>query len=107
HQLYGIERMQHCARLCKQHAKDAIVIASGFSWLKDYSANVAAGGIANGYYDIAGYGRQSIAYPMYANDILKDGRLESKHICRACCGCSNIIKIKREELECVFKEQLK
>lgn len=107
HQLVGINRMQYTARLCKQHAKDAIVISSGYSWLRQYASHVAAGGINEGYYDIAGFGRESIAYENYANDILNDGEVGISHQCRACCGCSNIIKIKREELECVFKDKLK
>ncbi|MBQ6478962.1 MAG: hypothetical protein IJI44_06300 [Erysipelotrichaceae bacterium] len=106
HQLEGIERMQVCAKLVKQHAPEAAVVVSGLTWLREYSANVAAGGIENKYYDIAGFGRQSIAYPGFANDILKDGTVKREHFCRTCCGCTNLIKVKKEELVCVFKEQL-
>ena len=106
HQLCGIERMQVCAREAKKHAPEAAVVVSGLTWLREYSPYVAAGGIKEGWYDLAGFGRQSIAYPGFAKDILSDGTLGRQHFCRTCCGCTNLIKVKREELECVFRDQL-
>lgn len=104
HPLEGVCRMQQCARLVKQAAPDAVVIASAFSWLRQYAANVAAGGIAEGYYDIAGFGRQSIADPQYAAKFLS-GRTSEIDLCRCCCGCTTLIKKSGKMLRCIFRKE--
>lgn len=106
HPLCGIGRMQMCAKLVKDRAPEAVVIASAFSWLREFGPCVAAGGIQAGWYDIAGFGRQSIAYPEYANDILKTGALSRKNCCITCCGCTNLIKKSGKMLKCIMKPKL-
>ena len=95
-----------CAKLVKERAPDAVVIASAFSWLREFGPCVAAGGIQDGWYDVAGFGRQSIAYPEYANDILKTGSLSRKNCCVTCCGCTNLIKKSGKMLKCIMKPKL-
>ena len=106
HPLCGIGRMQRCARLVKELAPDAVVVASAFSWLREFAPNVAAGGIQEGWYDIAGFGRESIAYPQYANDIIQKGFLNRKNCCVTCCGCTNLIKKSGKMLRCIMKDKL-
>lgn len=104
HPLEGIARMQEGARLAKEAAPEAIVVASAFSWLQTYAPQVAAGGVSAGWYDLAGFGRQSIADPGYANDILKNGGLSNTALCTACCGCTTLIKKSGKKLRCIFRK---
>lgn len=106
HPLEGIGRMQTCARLVKEAAPEAVVIASAFSWLREAAPPVAAGGIEAGWYDIAGFGRESIAYPNYANEILQTGALRRENCCVTCCGCTNLIKKSGKMLRCIMKSRL-
>lgn len=105
HPLEGIARMQLCAKLVKEAAPDAVVIASGFSWLRSYAPAVAAGGVEAGWYDIAGFGRQSIADPGYAANILENGSLDHSRLCATCCGCTNLIKKSGKMLRCILKDK--
>ena len=98
--------MQTCARLVKEAAPEAVVIASAFSWLREAAPPVAAGGIEAGWYDIAGFGRESIAYPNYANEILQTGALRRENCCVPCCGCTNLIKKSGKMLRCIMKSRL-
>ena len=103
--LAGIRRMQQCAGLVKEHAPGAAVIASAFSWLREYGPHVAAGAIEKGWYDLAGFGRLSLAHPSYARDILEKGGLNRKDCCIACCGCTSLIKKSGRMLRCVVKQK--
>ena len=104
HPLEGVARLQHCARLAKQAAPDAVVIVSGLTWLRSFGAGVAAGGIAQGWYDLAGYGRLSIADPNYANNIL-NGCQEQTNWCSTCCGCTTLIKKSGKMLRCIMRKE--
>lgn len=98
HPLEGIERLLQSARQVKKAVPSICVVASGFSWLRNFAPMVAAGGIKEGWFDIAGFGRQWVAYPAYANDILA-GR-EIQKFCKTCSGCSALIKSGRQ-MRCI------
>ena len=68
------------------------VICSGISWLGAASPNVTAACIRQGWFDFAGYGRESIAYPGAANDICRNGALDPKKLCIACGKCTEIMR---------------
>ncbi len=99
HPLEGIERMLQSAKVIKKAFPDAVIVASAFSWLREYAPMVAAGGISDGWFDIAGFGRGALANPDYANEILS--KKEISVLCRACGGCSSLIR-KAEKLRCVM-----
>lgn len=101
----GIYRMQQCAKRVKELAPDAVVIASAFSWLREFAPQVAAGGIADGDYDMAGFGRQSIRLPDTAKKILTGQGLQRKECCVTCCGCTNLIKKSGKMLRCIMKDR--
>lgn len=101
----GIARMQECARRTKALAPEAVVIASAFSWLREFAPGVAAGAIAAGKYDMAGFGRQSIRLPDTANRILSGQGLQRGECCVTCCGCTNLIKKSGKMLRCVIKDR--
>lgn len=100
HPLEGVERLLQSARMVKQAATGVCVVASGFTWLRDYAPMVAAGGIRDGWFDLAGFGRQWVAAPYYADDILSGRRLQKP--CMACGGCTALIK-SGQEMRCVRK----
>lgn len=104
-QLAGVDRMLQCARMAKECAPEAVVVASGFSWLREYAPAVAAGGIEKGWFDLAGFGRQTIAYPDMVEDLFTDGGMRREKCCRACCGCTTMIKVKGEQVKCIFRKQ--
>lgn len=56
-----------------------IIIGSGYSWLRQFSPYAAAGCIENGLVDIAGFGRESFAYPDFAKDIFENGSMQKEN----------------------------
>ena len=108
HPLEGIERMLQSAKIVKQNFPDALVVASAFSWLREYAPMIAAGGIEQEWFDIAGFARQAVAYPNFAGDMLSDKGMERGKCCTTCGGCSGLIK-SGKMLRCIVhgKEGIK
>ena len=98
HPLEGVERLLQSAKKIKETVPSVCVVASGLTWLRDFAPAVAAGGIAEGWFDLAGFGRQWIADPAYANEILQGIPLKKK--CTTCGGCMGILK-KGQPMRCV------
>lgn len=91
HPLNGVNKMLNAAATIKKAVPDMIVISTGYSWLREYGANVAAGCVADGWFDMVGFGRQSFAYPDFVNDILNGGMIRSK-CCITCSKCTDIMR---------------
>jgi 2,4-dienoyl-CoA reductase-like NADH-dependent reductase (Old Yellow Enzyme family) len=92
-QLYAVERMLKIARDIQKAVPEMAIVATGFSWLREYGAACAAGGIRDGWFQLAGFGRQSFAYPNFAEDIIQTGTLERKKCCIACGKCTELMRL--------------
>jgi len=92
HPLAGVARLLGFVRAVGEAVPGMIVVASGLSWLRDFGANVAAGGIESGWFSLAGFGRQAFAYPRFAADILDTGAMDGGKCCVACGKCSEIMR---------------
>jgi 2,4-dienoyl-CoA reductase (NADPH2) len=92
HPLVGVTRLFGLARAVKQAYPELIVVGSGFSWLRQYLGNVAAGALERGWMDLAGVGRGAFAYPALAHDLLTDGRLAASKVCVTCSRCTQIMR---------------
>jgi 2,4-dienoyl-CoA reductase-like NADH-dependent reductase (Old Yellow Enzyme family) len=92
-QLYAIERMLKIARDIQRTVPEIAIVATGFSWLREFGANCAAGGIRDGWFQLAGFGRQSFAYPNFVQDINQTGKLERKKCCMACGKCTELMRL--------------
>lgn len=100
HPLESVERLLQSAKAVKEAVPSVCVVASGFTWLRKYAANVAAGGIEAGWFDLAGFGRQWVANSNYANEILEKG-IPNK-LCTTCGACMALLK-NGKEMRCVHK----
>lgn len=92
HPLFNVYKLLNAARVIKDKNPDMPIVASGFSWLKKYGANVGAGCIEKGWFDFCGFGRQAFAYPSFANDILTKGEMDNAKCCAACSKCTIIMR---------------
>ena len=71
---------------------DLKVISSGLSYLRQFSGNLAAGAIEQGYCTMAGFGREAFAYPQFANDLLHTGEMDARKCCIACGKCTELMR---------------
>lgn len=92
HPLCGVGRMLNMSREIQEAVPGMAVVATGFSWLREFGAHCAAGGILDGWFSLAGFGRQSFACPDFPVDIMTKGGMNRKKCCIACGKCSEIMR---------------
>ena len=103
HPIESAARMLHIIREMKAAAPDMMLVGTGFSWFREYGANIAAGCIEQGWMDLAGFGRQSFAYPDFARDIIEHGAMLRSKCCIACTKCTEIMRFGGRT-GCVIKD---
>ena len=92
HPIESVARMLHIIKEMKSVAADMTVVGTGFSWFRAYGANIAAGCIEKGWMDMAGFGRQSFAYPDFARDVIANGAMMRKKCCVTCTKCTELMR---------------
>ncbi len=92
HQLHQIFKHWESVKALKEHNPGAVYIASMFTWLRHFAPNMAASCIEQGWFDMAGFGRQSFAYPEFAKDILQKGQMEKTKCCFCCSKCTDLMR---------------
>lgn len=79
------------------------IVGVGYSWFREFASYVGAGSLENGLCRIVGFGRESIAYPEFARDILENGEMKSNKVCVSCSKCSEM-KAKIGTCGCVVRD---
>jgi len=92
HPLVGVARLIGLTRELQAAVPEVAVVGSGFSWLRNLWPYVASGCLRDGAMRMVGLGRQAFAYPGFANEIIETGRLERRHTCIGCSGCTQIMR---------------
>ena len=91
HPIKSGARMHSFAADIKSAVKDIKVAATGFSHLYQYAPAIGARMIEQNQADMIGFGRQALAYPDFARDILLQGKMSAEKICLCCGGCSRLL----------------
>jgi 2,4-dienoyl-CoA reductase-like NADH-dependent reductase (Old Yellow Enzyme family) len=92
HQLDNVTSLLTIARDIQKAVPGIVLISTGYSWLREFGAHVAAGCLKEGWSTMAGFGRQAFAYPDFAKDILQNGGMDRKKCCLACSNCTDIMR---------------
>lgn len=104
HPLKGVQRLLEMTKFTKDNLDKTLVIGTGFSWLRQYGTYAAAGMVKQDWTDLAGFGRQGFAYPNFANDILKNGKMDKTKVCISCSKCAEL-KGAKMKAGCVIRDQ--
>lgn len=92
HPLQGVARMLLGIAELKRAVPELKIISSGLSYLGVAAPNVAAALIKEGGFDLAGFGRTIFAYPDFARDILREGRMKPETLCLCCSKCTELMR---------------
>ena len=87
----GVERMLKGTAVIAAANPDLPVICSGLSYLGAASPAVASACVADGWFAMAGWGRETLAYPDLARDVCA-GTWQTGRQCIACGKCSEIMR---------------
>lgn len=98
HPLLGVMRHLDAAATIQAAVPEIPVVGSGYSWLQDFFPQVAAAQIAQGRCGFAGLGRGTLSQPDFAAQLLRQGKLERKTVCRTFSYCTNLMRTKDHPL---------
>lgn len=88
----GVSCLLNATREIKAAVPGGVFMCTGLSWLDVFGAQVAAGGKEQGWFDIAGFGRQAFAYPQFARELLEKGCFDRNKVCLTCDMCYDFIQ---------------
>ena len=91
-QLVSIDRLFKFTELIQKAAKDVPVIGNGYTYLRQYLANVGAANLNENRCKMIGLGRCAFAYPDAPSDIFNNGFMEPKKCCISCSKCTQIMR---------------
>ncbi len=91
HPLTGVARMLLGTAKLKKAVPEMKILCSALSYLGVAAPNVTAALIQEGGIDLAGFGRQTFAYPDFAKDILNGG-LQKDKLCICCSKCTEVMR---------------
>ncbi|MBN1506506.1 MAG: FAD-dependent oxidoreductase [Sedimentisphaerales bacterium] len=92
HPLVGVHRLVKLTGEIQKQFPDMAFVGTGYSWLRTLLANVGAANKANGLVTLIGAGRMGFAYPDFARDILRDGKMYPEKVCVGCSACTQIMR---------------
>ena len=92
HPLIGVARLVKVTGEIQKQFPDMAFVGTGYSWLRTLFANVGAANKTNGLVTLIGAGRMGFAYPDFARDIIRDGRMYPEKVCVGCSACTQIMR---------------
>lgn len=88
----GVARLLDGCRQAQARAPQAVCVATGLSYLRQFAPQVAAGLMEEGGARAVGFGREAFAYPDFARDILEKGEMTASKCCVTCGLCTRIMR---------------
>ena len=92
HPFVGLDRMINGIGAVKKAVPEMTILASAPTYLRQYADLYAAGAVEEGLCDGMLFGRMAFADPDFANEIVKNGRIDPKRVCMACGCCGDLIR---------------
>ena len=91
HPLEGVGRiMKGTSEI--QKAVGIPVLGSAYSYLRQYSVNLAAAMVAGGHVSACGFGRMALADPGFVREARETGRIDKSRTCVTCGGCAALLR---------------
>jgi 2,4-dienoyl-CoA reductase-like NADH-dependent reductase (Old Yellow Enzyme family) len=105
HPLEGVARHLRVAGELQLASPQVAVIGAGYSWLRAFAPGVGAAMVGAGRTAVIGWGRGALAYPDFAADLVRTGRLDPRKVCTTCSLCSHLLR-RQERVGCVVRDLL-
>ncbi len=103
HPLEGVARHLRLASELQLAAPRVAIVGAGYSWLRACGPGVGAAMVAEGRTAVVGWGRGALAYPDFARDLVREGRLDPRKVCTTCSLCSHLLR-RQERVGCAVRD---
>ncbi len=99
HPLVGVARHFTATAAIRRSVSDrAVVVGTGYSFLRQFLAMVGEANKRDGLVDIVAVGRGAIAYPDYVRDLVERGQMLVNKVCLAVSFCTTLMRTKEHPL---------
>lgn len=92
HPFEGLARVMKGVSEIQHAMPDLPVLGSAFSYLRQFSPNLAAGMVEGGHCAMAGFGRMAFAHPEFVRELREGGAMNAKQSCVTCGGCAVLLR---------------
>lgn len=92
HPLVDVATMMDIHRDLAPQVPQMPLMATGFTWLREFGPNVGAALVEAGEAVNIGWGRMALAHPDFAREIVEDGALTPTKLCICCSSCTQIMR---------------
>jgi 2,4-dienoyl-CoA reductase-like NADH-dependent reductase (Old Yellow Enzyme family) len=96
--------MLMAAKEIKSRVPGMMFVCSGLSQFRQFGPAVGAGGIRDGWFDLAGFGRQALAYPEFARTALAGRIPDPDRCCTLCNSCFRLMAPGLSAAGCVVRD---
>ena len=103
HPFTGIGRMIAGIGEVKKAVPEMVIFGSAPTYLRQFADLYTAGAVEEGFCDGMLFGRMAFADPYYANEIIKNGRIDPKRVCMTCGKCGDLIRAHKPT-GCVIRD---
>lgn len=103
HPFTGIGRMIAGIGEVKKAVPEMVIFGSAPTYLRQFADLYTAGAVEEGFCDGMLFGRMAFADPDYANEIIKNGRIDPKRVCMTCGKCGDLIRAHKPT-DCVIRD---
>ena len=98
HPLVGVDRHVRLAGLVQQAFPELPIVGSGYSYLQEYLFHAGSANVRQGRIAFVGVGRAALPMPDFARQLLENGKLDRKRVCRTFSYCTALMRAKHNEL---------
>ena len=103
HPFTGIGRMIAGIGEVKKAVPEMVIFGSAPTYLRQFADLYTAGAVEEGFCDGLLFGIMAFADPDYANEIIKNGRIDPKRVCMTCGKCGDLIRAHKPT-GCVIRD---
>ena len=103
HPFTGIGRMIAGIGEVKKAVPEMVIFGSAPTYLRQFADLYTAGAVEEGFCDGMLFGRMAFADPDYANEIIKNGRIDPKRVCMTFGKCGDLIRAHKPT-GCVIRD---
>ena len=98
HPLIGVDRHFRVAAELQAAFPSLPMLGAGYSWLQKFAPHAGAYNLKAGAAHFFGMGRNALAYPDFAKDLLEHGALAEDRVCKTLTYCSYLMRQKGHPL---------
>ncbi len=86
--LVGVARQLNAVAAIKARFPDRAIVGTGYTYLQEYLPQVGQHYVRAGKVDFVGLGRMVLSYPDLPAQVLREGKLDRRRICRTFSDCT-------------------